>query len=97
VSDGLARSLLDLLAGRSEGLSCDEIAARLRRRRSDVLVVLQADPRFEHNGRTHGSRWRTTPRDGMGRVENATRADGRSWPELDPSGVPVIARGPESA
>ena len=96
MSGGLAQVLTELLAGRPDGLSCDEIAGRLRRRRTDVLAVLRTDLRFEHNGRTHGSRWRTCSWDGMGRVENAQGATELPWSYLD-AGVPVLlVRGPES-
>jgi hypothetical protein len=93
----LADDLARVLEGKPFGLSCDTLALRLRRRRGDVLAVLEADPRFEHYGHRRGSRWRIATeapllasRDGMGRIL-------LPWPDIDPSGVPVVGRGAESA
>lgn len=47
------------------GLSCDELARRLRRRRADVLQVLEDESRFQSTGSTCGRRW--TRRDGTSR------------------------------
>jgi hypothetical protein len=57
---GLAEEVVRVLAPEPVGLSCDELAARLHRRRRYVLDALRADPRFEHAGRGRGSRWRVT-------------------------------------
>jgi hypothetical protein len=59
------------LAAEPVGLSCDELAMRLRRRRAEVLAVLRADPRFEHVGGGRGSRWMpvSDPWDGLGRKD----------------------------
>jgi hypothetical protein len=46
------------LADEPSGLSCDQLALRVRRRRHLVVRVLRADHRFVHNGRgRRGSRW----------------------------------------
>ena len=69
--DGLGDELERTLAGALGGLSCDELAMRLRRRRAEVLAVLRADPRFEHVGGGRGSRWMPVshPWDGLGRKD----------------------------
>jgi hypothetical protein len=67
----LADNLVALLAAEPTGLSCDQLARRLRRRRHDVLDVLRSDGRFAHEGRTRGSRWRL-PAD----TTRSTRWDG---------------------
>jgi hypothetical protein len=54
-----------VLAAEPRGLSCDGLSRRLHRRRTEVLAVLQSNPRFERVGRTRRARWRL--RDGMGR------------------------------
>jgi len=54
----LADDLAVTLAGADDGLSCDTLARRVRRRRTDVLTALEADPRFVRSGRTQASRWR---------------------------------------
>jgi hypothetical protein len=69
--DQLALELADVLAVEPLGLPLDALARRVRRRRVEVLAVLQADPRFTHSGQTRGSRWRL---DGSGR--NGTEWDG---------------------
>jgi hypothetical protein len=93
----LADDLARLLDGEPAGLSCDVLAARLGRRRVDVLAVLQSDPRFTHRGRGRGSKWRTTAElpasassDGLGRIL-------LPWNDLDPSGVPAVRRTGKSA
>lgn len=59
--------LAELLDDKPEGLPCDELALRVRRRRSAVLAALLSEQRFEHVGSTRGSRWRRreTARDGI--------------------------------
>ena len=60
----LADDLAVILAEEATGLSCDALARRLRRRKSDVLAVLRSDPRFVRSGAGRGSRWRIAPHDG---------------------------------
>jgi hypothetical protein len=70
LADGLAGEL----EAAPDGLTCDELARRVRRRRADVLAVLRADPFFRHRGRTRGSRWHISPQDppeALGRNETA--------------------------
>jgi hypothetical protein len=86
----LAEELVTLLADAPLGLSCDELAKRQHRRRTVVLATLRADPRFEHSGRTCGSRWQLRNR--RGRDRDGTRAAELPWDELDPSGVLVFWR-----
>jgi hypothetical protein len=95
VSDRLASDLARLLDGEPFGLSGRELARRVRRRRVDVLAALRVDPRFEHSGRTHGSRWRLRRRAGPN--GNRLTRDDLPWAELDAAGVPVVGRGAESA
>jgi hypothetical protein len=52
----LTRDLVVLLESSPSGLSCEELAKRLRRRKADVLDMLRSDERFERRGRTAGSR-----------------------------------------
>jgi hypothetical protein len=93
--------LADDLAGALEreplGLPCAELAARLHRRRSTLVAALRVDPRFEHEGRTRGSRWRLVAEMPSGPNGNRSRRNDLPWDELDPSGVPVLASGPENA
>lgn len=42
----LADDLARLLAAEPDGLSCDELARRLHRRRASVLAALHGDSRF---------------------------------------------------
>jgi hypothetical protein len=58
----LADDLARLLDGEPLGVSCDDLAQRIGRRRSVVLDVLRADPRFMHLGIGRGSRWRVSAR-----------------------------------
>jgi hypothetical protein len=81
---GLRRAIVAELEAAPAGLSCDELALRLRRRRADVLGTLRADPFFWREGRTRGSRWRLSPR--------KPRAHGT---ELD--GLPASAATPRSS
>lgn len=88
----LADDLARLLAAERDGLPCCELVRRVHRRRGTVLAALRSDPRFEHRGRTHESRWRLrrTPWGGMGRKL-------LPWDGLDASGVPVVGRRAASA
>jgi hypothetical protein len=54
----LADDLARVLDAEPLGLSCAELARRTRRRLADVLAALRGDPRFQHDGRGRGSRWR---------------------------------------
>ena len=72
--DGLADEIAERLASASNGLSCDDLAERLGRRRSDVLEALRRDARFVHSGRTSQSRWRVESRDTLG--ASGTERDG---------------------
>jgi hypothetical protein len=55
---GTISMLIDVELRRDpDGLSCTELARRLRRRRSDVLQVLEDEPRFTRTGRTRYARW----------------------------------------
>jgi hypothetical protein len=84
---GFGDELVALLAEEPVGLSCDELARRTGRRRTDVLDTLRWDPRVWHDGRGRGSRWRVTTtlplralRDGLGRTDTG-----------DPDSSPVPA------
>jgi hypothetical protein len=59
----------------ADGLSCDELATRLGRRRSDVLACLRSDPRFTRSGVTNGTRWRIS--EATGRNRSATGKAGK--------------------
>ena len=96
MSNRLADELTNVLDGEQFGLSCDQLALRLRRRRSDVLAVLRSDPRFEHDGRTCGSRWRMTTEPPLSASWDGTGRNVLPWDDPDPSGVPVLFRDPES-
>ena len=64
------------------GLSCSELARRLRRRKADVLQVLEHEPwRFESSGGTCGRRWTSR--------ERTSRPPG---PLGDPRHVPAAER-----
>jgi hypothetical protein len=71
-ADPLPDDLAAVLTVEPFGLSCDQLARAVRRRRADVLATLRRDPRFAHQGGRRGSRWRLRPpegpRDGRGRV-----------------------------
>lgn len=54
----LADELVSALEHEPRGLSCDELAVRLQRRRAEVLDALRSDWRLEHVGGGRGSRWR---------------------------------------
>ena len=64
VVDGAPRTgTISMLAGvelrrNADGLSCTELARRLRRRRADVVAVLEDEPRFARSGSTKNARWR---------------------------------------
>ncbi len=92
--DGLADELVALLADTPGGLSGHELARRVKRRRADVLAALRVDVRVEHDGRTRGSRWRLRHRAGPN--GNRPARDDPPWAELDPAGIPAVARGAES-
>jgi hypothetical protein len=79
----LADDLAAVLAAEPLGLPCAELVARLKRRRGDVLDALRADPRFEHQGRNRGSRWRLAAGAGPGRTGAAFTADGQADLGLD--------------
>jgi hypothetical protein len=64
-ADPLAADLAAVLVVEPVGLSCDVLARRVRRRRSEVLAAVRRDPRFVHQGGRRGSRWRL--QDGQGR------------------------------
>lgn len=53
----LGDEIAALLAAERRGMSCDALAARLRRRRTDVRFVLVSDPRFQRFGSGRASRW----------------------------------------
>jgi hypothetical protein len=78
------------------GLSCDALARRVHRRRAIVLAALNADPRFQHEGNTHGSRWRRAAVS-LETRPIPSRDDPSLWASLDPSGIPIVGRGAESA
>jgi hypothetical protein len=92
VSARLADDLARVLEGEPFGLTCRELRRRVGRRLADVLAALEEDSRFEHSGRSRGSRWRIA----------AERPHSASWVRmgtedsagfyLDPSGVPVVGR-----
>jgi hypothetical protein len=62
-----------------------------------VLGALRADPRFVHDGRGRGSRWRLAADVGRGRDGAGLKAAGVPWLGLDPSGIPLARKEPESA
>jgi hypothetical protein len=92
LGDELAR----MLDREPTGLSCDALTRRVHRRRAIVLAALNADPRFLHEGNTHGSRWLRAPIP-LETRPIPPRGDPRLWASLDPSGVPIIGRRAESA
>jgi hypothetical protein len=61
-----------------------------------VLAALNADPRFQHEGNTHGSRWRHVPLP-LETRPIPSRDDPRLWASLDPSGVPILGRRAQDA
>ena len=80
VVDGAPRTgTISMLAGvelrrNADGLSCTELARRLRRRRADVVAVLEDEPRrFTRSGSTKNARWTLTRPHGTGRghLDNA--------------------------
>ena len=81
---GLAADLAAALAAEPAGLSCDELAARLHRRRTDVLTALRADPRFDHSGRSRGSRWRLGPALAAGTEWDGGRSEDRPFRDRSP-------------
>jgi hypothetical protein len=66
-----------------DGLSCDAIARRLHRRRTEVLAVLTDEPRFTRTGATRYARW------------TRTWAHGTEWVAL--RGVDAATGPPETA
>jgi excisionase family DNA binding protein len=68
-------SVIALILGREpSGLSCDELAKQLHRRRADVLAWLEHDDQYERCGAGSASRWRLADRrgrirDGQGEAE----------------------------
>jgi hypothetical protein len=67
------------------GLPCTELAQRLHRRRSDVLTVLEDEPRFVRTGRTCRARWTLarahgTELDALRRVDATTGSAGSPGP-----------------
>jgi hypothetical protein len=85
----LADDLAALLAGEPVGLPCAELVARLKRRRGAVLDALRGDPRFEHQGRNRGSRWRLVAGAGPGRNGAAFSAAGQAGQGIDPDPAPA--------
>jgi hypothetical protein len=76
----LTDDLVAALAAEPTGVSCDTLAARLHRRRADVLLALRGDPRLARTGTTRGTRWRLvaqipggTEWDGLDRGERGGR------------------------
>jgi hypothetical protein len=61
-----------------------------------VLAALNADPRFQHEGNTHGSRWRRASMP-LETRPIPFRGDPSLWASLDPSGVPIVGRRAEDA
>jgi hypothetical protein len=57
----LTADLEALLTAEPFGLSCNALARKMRRRRTDVLAALDTDPRFLRVGKTNGRRWRLAP------------------------------------
>jgi hypothetical protein len=92
VSHALADELARLLAGESAGFSCRELRRRVGRRLSDVLAVLEADPRFEHSGHRRGSKWRLVTQQPELTSRVHLGSNDLPWFDLDPSGVPVVVR-----
>jgi hypothetical protein len=91
LGDELAR----VLDGEPTGLPCDALARLVHRRRALVLAALTGDPRFQHEGNTHGSRWRCAPIP-LETRPIPSRGDPSVWASLDPSGVPLVGRRAES-
>jgi hypothetical protein len=70
--DLLAAEIARLLAQEPDGLSCDALALRLKRRRADVLALLREDPGFARVSGGRRSRWRLvdTARNVSGRLRD---------------------------
>jgi hypothetical protein len=96
VRDRLADDLARVLRAEPLGLPCHVLARRVHRRRAVVRVTLRDDPRFEHYGRTHGSRWRLSVEMGRGRNGTGDRGSCLPWSGLDHSGVPLVGRAAET-
>jgi hypothetical protein len=79
--------LVAVLAEEPTGLSCRELAVRLRRRRPTLAATLRADRRFEQSGRGRASRWRL-----RGTNQEPQRLAETPWDDLDASGVPALGR-----
>ena len=91
VVDGAPRTgTISMLAGvelrrNADGLSCTELARRLRRRRVDVVAVLEDEPRFARSGSTKNARW--TRARAHGTELHALRGvDATTWPP-EPAGA----------
>jgi hypothetical protein len=91
VVDGAPRTgTISMLAGvelrrNADGLSCTELARRLRRRRADVVAVLEDEPRFARSGSTKNARW--TRARAHGTELHALRGvDATTWPP-EPAGA----------
>jgi hypothetical protein len=94
-ADLLAGNLARVLAGEPLGLSCRDLASLVHRRPGEVAAILEAHPRFVHNGgRKRGSRWRLDPEKGHGKHWEAQRLRERygADPFLIP-GLPVAGGG----
>jgi hypothetical protein len=78
-----ADDLERVLDGEPFGLSGRELARRVGHRRSEVLTVLRADPRFVHAGTGRGSLWRVLDPSG-------TRWDPQSRGEREEFRVVVV-------
>jgi hypothetical protein len=92
-----ADDLAALLEREPLGLSCRELRRRLERRLSDVRSALESDRRFAHSGRGRGSRWRLAAGDCVSASWVRLGSQDLPWSDLDASGVPVLARGPQDA
>jgi hypothetical protein len=88
----LADDLARVLDREPFGLPCHVLARRVHRRRAVVRAALDADERFEHDGRTHGSRWRVAASMVRGPNGNSAGPNERGAPDLDASGVPLVHR-----
>jgi hypothetical protein len=73
--DLLAAEIARLLAQEPDGLSCDALALRLKRRRTDVLALLREDPVFARVSGGRRSHWRL--------VDTARDVSGRMWDGLE--------------
>lgn len=69
----LAEDIAAVLKPEPDGLSCHEVARRLRRRKAAVLEALRSDPRFVHGN--HPSRWLIGTQEAMGTNGNSPGAN----------------------